>query len=91
MELLTENAEVWELWIEVQTQWRAGGIGVIGLDYHAVYAEAARLEIELSPCVMKKIKALESFTLKRLNDDLSKFERRGGSGKGAEKRTEPTE
>ena len=42
------------------TQWRTKGEKLIGLDYPAVYAEAARLQIELSTCTMEKIKALEA-------------------------------
>ena len=57
------NAEAWELWLSVNTQWRAGGMGIVGLDYPAVYAEAARLEIEVSNCVMGKIRALERAVL----------------------------
>lgn len=35
------NAELWSLWAHVQTQWRAGGMGLIGLDWPAV-AQIAR-------------------------------------------------
>jgi len=66
---MTQNQEAWELWGEIQTQWRAGALGIIGLDYNAVYAEAARLEIELSRCTMNKVKALERWTLRMMNDD----------------------
>jgi len=60
------NAETWELWLSVNTQWRAGGLGIVGLDYPAVYAEASRLEIEISNCVMNKIRALERFMLNKI-------------------------
>ncbi len=69
---MPENEEAWELWLEVRTQWRTAGFGVIGLDYTAVYREAERLEIDLSPCMMKKIKALESFELGRTNEKENK-------------------
>jgi len=55
--------------LEVQTQWRAGGLGVVGLDYTAVYAEAARLEIECSVCTMRKIKVLEREVLRDMAKD----------------------
>jgi hypothetical protein len=66
-EIEEANLETWELWQEVKTQWRAGGAGIIGLDYKAVYQEADRLEIDLSPGTFSKIKALESFTLKMVH------------------------
>jgi hypothetical protein len=66
---MKQNADAWELWLEVNTQWRGGGMGVIGLDYHAVYAEAARVGIELSVCTMGKIKALERAMLSQLNNE----------------------
>lgn len=61
---MEENAEAWELWQAVQTQWRASGFGLIGLDYVAVNQEAIRLQIDLSNCLMQKIRALEHHTLK---------------------------
>jgi len=59
-DLMDENLDAWDLWIEVKTQWRGSGAG---LDYNIVYAEAERLGIDLSVCTMKKIKALEAKTL----------------------------
>lgn len=38
-------------------------MGLIGLDYNVIHKEAARLEIELTPCIMKKIQALEKHVL----------------------------
>lgn len=62
---MPENEEAWELWVAVHTQWRAGPAGVIGLDYPAVYQEAALMGIDLSPGLRSKIKALERFELNR--------------------------
>jgi hypothetical protein len=67
IKLLRENQEALELWLSCQTQWRVGGFGYVGLDYNVVYIEASRLEIDLSKCTMKKIKALEIHTLKEQN------------------------
>ncbi len=53
------NEEALELWLAVRTQWRAGGLGVVGIDYLAVQQEADRLEIDLNRCLMRKIQALE--------------------------------
>lgn len=64
-ELADENFEAWVLWNEVKTQWRSTAFDLIGLDYNAVAAEAKRLDIELTQCTMKKIKALEENILSR--------------------------
>ncbi len=69
---MPQNAETWELWLSVNTQWRAGGMGIVGLDYPAVWAMAARLEIEVSNCVMMKIQALERAVLAAINSDDGK-------------------
>ena len=61
---MDENQDAWDLWIEVRTQWRGAGMGIVGLDYNTVYAEAERLGIDLSVCTMRKIKALEANVLK---------------------------
>ena len=44
-------------------------MGIIGLDYHAVYVEAARIGVDLSVCTMRKIKCLEWTALKMMNED----------------------
>lgn len=44
-------------------------MGIIGLDYPAVYAEATRLTMDLSLCTMKKIKRLERVVLESVRDD----------------------
>jgi len=62
---MEENQDAWDLWVEIRTQWRGAGIGIIGLDYNVIYREAERMEIELSACTMKKIKALEAAVLKQ--------------------------
>lgn len=76
------NTEALELWMEVNTQWRAGGMGVVGLDYPAVYQEAARLGIEISNCTMAKVKALERHSLQEL---ASNDQGNGGRAKKAVK------
>ncbi|BBO92050.1 DUF1799 domain-containing protein [Desulfosarcina ovata] len=79
---MPENYEAFDLWMAVQTQWRAGGFGIIGLDYNTLYHEADRLEIDLSPCMMSKIKALEASTLRKAHaerDDNRSAETQGQS------------
>ncbi len=66
--LLPENNDAWELWMAVHSQWRGAGMGVIGIDHHAVRAAAAELEIEMSPCMWGKINTLEQIGLKQLNN-----------------------
>lgn len=66
-ELIPENEDAVELMQAVHTQWRGAGFGVIGLDYITVYAESERIGIDLSPCLMNKIRALEYFELNRMN------------------------
>lgn len=64
-DLAPANEEALELWLECCTQWRTSGFGAVGLDYNAVHREARRLEIDLSPGLMAKIKHLERFELER--------------------------
>ena len=53
------------MWLSVQTQWNAGGFGLVGLNYDAVEREALRQEVELSKCDWMKIKSLERYELGR--------------------------
>ena len=71
------NIEAMELWVAVNTQWRGGGMSLLGLDYIAVAQEADWLEIDRSPCLMKKIRKLENHVLKSQRKD--KKEDKGSS------------
>ena len=62
--LLPENEDAFDLWSAVKTQWRASAAGLVGLVYGEVRAAARRLEITLSPCTERKIRALEADVLK---------------------------
>jgi len=62
-DLMPENVEAFELWEETNTQWRAGGMGIIGLDYGEVRIWARELDIDLSQCMWRKIKTLEAKAL----------------------------
>lgn len=64
-EIMPENTEAMELWDQVNTQWRAGAMGVIGLDYAEVRIRAKELDIEMSGCVWRKIKVLEGKVLEQ--------------------------
>lgn len=35
--LWPDNLQAWQCWMGVQTQWRSGGGGATGLDYHSVH------------------------------------------------------
>ena len=69
---MAQNEDALELWAAVRTQWRAGSMGVIGLDYRVLYLEAERLEINLSNCMMKKIKVLEKSVLESMAESSKK-------------------
>lgn len=64
-EIMVENVEVLELWNDVNTQWRAGGMGIVGLDYREVRERAEELDIDMSECVWRKIKILENKILEK--------------------------
>lgn len=42
------------------------GMSLVGLDYNVLFAMADRMEIDLSPCMFRKIQALEAATLKEI-------------------------
>jgi len=58
------NEEIWELWLALQTQWRAGAAGLIGLDYPAVPVAARALGVEWrAPRVWRGLQQLEAEAL----------------------------
>ena len=59
--LLEVNIDAWDLWKAVKDQRRFNG----AIDITAIHLEAARLEVDLSPSVISKIKALEAETVKQ--------------------------
>jgi hypothetical protein len=73
-----------ELWWAVRTQWRCTAFGPVGLDYLAVDLMARHLDIDLSPCMMMKIKALEAHTLESLPDAKRNDTRGTEAGSGPE-------
>lgn len=80
-ELMPENNDAWELWLNIHTQWRAGPAGAIGLDYPAVYQEASLMGIDLSPGLRAKIRALERYELNRQTSEV-RHDSGGGKGSG---------
>jgi hypothetical protein len=57
------------LWQAVQTQWRAAGFGLIGLDYAEVRRWAEELDIVMTPGLWSKIRQLEYYELGRQGRD----------------------
>lgn len=53
------NQDAWMIWQAIKTQWRAGGMGVVGLDYSEVRYAAKEFGIEYSTRTRQKIMALE--------------------------------
>ncbi|MCU0589861.1 MAG: DUF1799 domain-containing protein [Desulfobacterales bacterium] len=61
------NIDAWELWQACRTQWRAAGMGVIGLDYGLVLKLSRLMRIEITPALLGKIQAIEAAALKKMN------------------------
>lgn len=51
----------------MQTQWRAAGMGVIGIDHAWAYKMAGLMRIGWTPAIFKKLMVLEAAAVKRLN------------------------
>ena len=66
--LWAENEEALRLWGEIQTQWRATGFGVVGMDWPAAFAVARVLHVPVTERLFKKLRALERVELERLAD-----------------------
>lgn len=66
--LWAENEEALCLWGEIQTQWRATGFGVVGMDWPAAFAVARVLHVPVTERLFKKLRALERAELERLAD-----------------------
>jgi len=62
---MDENRDAWDLYCAMQTQWRASGFGVIGLDYAQIWPVAELLEIDVTQDVFRKIRLLEAEELKK--------------------------
>ena len=61
------NQAALSVWLHVQTQWRAGGLGVIGIDMAEVRRTARELGLRWSYALRSKITALEQAVLKKAN------------------------
>lgn len=74
--MMGENLDAWQLWLAVRHQWRTGFDAIAGLDFTAVRHMAEMLEIDVTPCMAKKLALLEEYTLGRWQ------ERRNTNGTG---------
>ena len=63
---MPENAEAWALWGYARTQWRMGGMGPVGLDFPAALKLAEVLDIEVTPGLLSKLRALEHSVLRQM-------------------------
>lgn len=77
--LMPENAEAWNLFFCVQTQWRAGGMGIVGLDYGELRAAARDMDIPLTPGLWRKIRALEAAELSEMRKEVAEDDAPGGN------------
>jgi len=63
-ELLPENVDWWALWSAVQTQWRASGFGLIGLDYVAARCVAETMGLTWDEDALVMLSLLEAKELR---------------------------
>lgn len=70
--ILPENFDAWRLWLNVSTQWRAGGFQIVGLDYPAVFKIAEILYIDVTPDLFLKLRELEKYELDRLRKEADR-------------------
>ncbi|MDD6180676.1 MAG: DUF1799 domain-containing protein [Desulfovibrionaceae bacterium] len=56
--MLAVNEPVWDFWLKIQTQWRAG-MALVGLDYPAVLATAQVYGISMTPELFRLVQLLE--------------------------------
>ena len=61
--LLDVNQEVWHVWQEVQTQWRSGPGGIIGLDYAEVRQAFDEFGVEYNRRNKRKVMLMERLFL----------------------------
>jgi len=66
-EVLPENWETVLLFLRVQTQWRTGMSGVVGLDYAAVERDCSIYNVPLTPELMDNIRVMEMAAMAELN------------------------
>ncbi|WP_054030994.1 DUF1799 domain-containing protein [Desulfatitalea tepidiphila] len=78
------NREALDLWLHVNTQWRAAGFALIGLDYCAVRAIARDLGVRWTAGLWRKMLALERFQMEReeKSDDIGRGDDQGRERSG---------
>jgi len=64
-ELMPENRDAWDLWLEISTQFEMSMMGRTGLKYEAMYREADRMGISIDNGMKRKIRSLEVYELNR--------------------------
>ncbi len=56
---MENNFDAWAVWGEIQTQFRAGPMGILGLDYSEMRQAIRDFGLTRTRSLEKKIKALE--------------------------------
>ena len=64
LQILPENAEAVEVFLMVSTQWRSGGMGIIGLDYKVVFDLFDMMGVTERLETLQKIRIIEGYVLK---------------------------
>jgi len=72
------NADAWELWQAVQTQWRASGFGLIGLDYPAAFKVAETMGVKMTESVLDKLRQCEAVVLVAQSEEMKKSSKKNG-------------
>ena len=65
-ELSQDNEPAWSIWATIQTQWRFGMSGPVGLDYPAVWLVAESMGVEMHAANLGRIRALEREALEHM-------------------------
>jgi hypothetical protein len=67
-ELWEENAEPFDLFVKLQTQWRSGPSGFTGMDYAGVRAALAMMRRRMTPELFGLLQVMETAGLKALRE-----------------------
>lgn len=66
---MPENRDAWELVLACQTQLRATMGGILGFDYAAVRWVAGILGVDMTPAMLKKLRAIETELVKKAGNN----------------------
>lgn len=66
-ELYEENQKLFECFTLCDSQLRAGGMGIIGLDWNVVIQVARTMKIQIDDDFFRKLKGFEQIIMERIN------------------------